>query len=112
LYEQPDKFMPERWAKISPSSYEYFPFACLPRICVGRNFATMEAMTFFALVFRYTCASLRCFPSHVCRDFSFEVVKPLDRNKIDWYFALTLHASGGLWVKVRRNAPLASVAAR
>ncbi len=39
LYPDPDRFKPERWARIDPSSYEYFVFSGGPRICPGSSFA-------------------------------------------------------------------------
>ena len=35
LYERPAHFLPERWATISPSAYEYMVFSAGPRICPG-----------------------------------------------------------------------------
>ncbi len=42
LYTHPDKFVPARWQTISPSPYEYLPFAAGPRMCLGAAFAMME----------------------------------------------------------------------
>ncbi len=42
LYSHPNRFVPERWQTISPSSYEYLPFAAGPRMCLGAAFAMME----------------------------------------------------------------------
>lgn len=45
-YEQPEDFLPERWtpefAKSLPS-FAYFPFGGGPRVCIGNQFALMEA---------------------------------------------------------------------
>ena len=40
LYDEPDRFWPERWFHIRPSTYEYLPFSGGPRRCPGYLFAT------------------------------------------------------------------------
>jgi cytochrome P450 len=42
LYPQPNRFLPERWSAIKPSTYEYLPFGAGPRRCLGATFALME----------------------------------------------------------------------
>jgi len=39
LYDQPDRFLPERWLSIRPSQYEYLPFSSGRRGCPGYLFA-------------------------------------------------------------------------
>jgi cytochrome P450 len=39
LYPEPERFRPERWETIKPSTYEYLPFGAGPRTCVGAAFA-------------------------------------------------------------------------
>ncbi len=43
-WEQPEKFMPERFYNVKPSEYsgQYFPFGAGPRMCIGNNFAMYE----------------------------------------------------------------------
>lgn len=52
-FENPEEFRPERWAdgleKRLPK-YAYFPFGGGPRICIGNNFALMEAPLILATV--------------------------------------------------------------
>ncbi|MER3483773.1 MAG: cytochrome P450, partial [Meiothermus sp.] len=52
-YENPLEFRPERWAdgleKRIPK-YAYFPFGGGPRMCIGNNFALMEAPLILATV--------------------------------------------------------------
>ena len=52
-YEQPLEFRPERWAggleKRLPK-YAYFPFGGGPRMCIGNNFALMEAPLILATI--------------------------------------------------------------
>ena len=44
LWENPERFMPERFApEIVRDRYQYLPFGAGPRICVGANFAMMQA---------------------------------------------------------------------
>jgi cytochrome P450 len=42
IYEEPHRFMPERWSKIDPNTYEYLPFGGGPRRCLGATFAHTE----------------------------------------------------------------------
>jgi len=39
LYEQPQRFIPERWHTLRRSAYEYMPFGAGPRRCIGSIFA-------------------------------------------------------------------------
>jgi len=50
LWDQPDVFDPQRFAadQPRPSRYQYLPFGAGPRICVGAQFATAEALTVLA----------------------------------------------------------------
>jgi cytochrome P450 len=55
FFDNPEKFVPERWAadKIkSLPKYAYFPFGGGPRICIGNNFAMMEAILILATMAR------------------------------------------------------------
>jgi cytochrome P450 len=45
LYDNPDQFLPERWASIAPSAYEYLPFGAGPRMCIGAPLAMAEIRT-------------------------------------------------------------------
>lgn len=53
FYDEPDSFRPERFAgdllKRIPA-YAYFPFGGGPRICIGNNFALMEAALLLATI--------------------------------------------------------------
>ena len=52
-FADPEAFRPERWADGLASRlprYAYFPFGGGPRLCIGKAFATMEAMLVLATV--------------------------------------------------------------
>lgn len=50
LWEDPDAFLPERFAEGAPERhrFQYLPFGGGPRVCVGARFATAEALTILA----------------------------------------------------------------
>ena len=79
-WEQPDRFDPERFtpeAEKQRPKFVYFPFGGGPRICIGNNFALMEAV--FALAM-------------ITRRFRVELVAP---EKVDTSITLTLRPKGG-----------------
>ena len=54
-FDDPDAFRPERWADGLMQRiprYAYFPFGGGPRICIGNNFALMEATLILATIAR------------------------------------------------------------
>jgi cytochrome P450 len=54
-YEDPEAFRPERWSDGLMQRiprYAYFPFGGGPRICIGNNFALMEAALVLATIAR------------------------------------------------------------
>jgi cytochrome P450 len=52
-FDDPEAFRPERWTEENRASmhrYAYFPFGGGPRICIGNNFALMEASLLLASI--------------------------------------------------------------
>jgi cytochrome P450 len=52
-FDDPETFRPERWSEENRASihrYAYFPFGGGPRICIGNNFALMEASLLLATI--------------------------------------------------------------
>ncbi|MCB9967385.1 MAG: cytochrome P450 [Geminicoccaceae bacterium] len=61
LWQRPDAFDPTRFAPEAtpPDRYAYLPFGAGPRVCVGANFAMMQAQIIFSTLlarFRFTPA--------------------------------------------------------
>ncbi|MBO9467832.1 cytochrome P450 [Tropicibacter sp. R15_0] len=57
LWEDPDRFDPDRWSGDKPERYAYLPFGDGPRICIGASFAIQEAVIVLATLlsrFRFT----------------------------------------------------------
>jgi cytochrome P450 len=53
FYEQPERFMPERWVdgleqRLPPGAY--FPFGDGPRRCIGQGFAQLETALVIAAI--------------------------------------------------------------
>lgn len=55
-FDEPLKFKPERWQddlEKNLPKYAYFPFGGGPRICIGNNFAMMEAVLLLVTIIRH-----------------------------------------------------------
>lgn len=50
LYEEPDRFQPDRWATLSRTPYEYLPFAAGSHRCLGTDFALLEIKVVLAML--------------------------------------------------------------
>ncbi len=53
-FQDPLKFDPDRWKTLTEHdlSFVYFPFGAGPRICIGKEFATMEAILILATLYQ------------------------------------------------------------
>ncbi len=55
LWEEPDRFRPERFlpgARRSIDKFAYLPFGAGPRVCIGASFALQEAVSVLATIVR------------------------------------------------------------
>ncbi len=83
LWEKPDQFDPERFADgYRPERYSYLPFGDGPRICIGAQFAMIEAKIILATL--------------ISR-FKFERIEGRDPKPV---MVLTLRPEGGVPLKV------------
>ena len=85
-FAEPGEFRPQRWSdpkSLNLSRFAYMPFGGGPRICIGHNFAMMEAVLILATILqRFTFESQ---PGHEPRPFP----------------SITLRPAGGVWVRLR-----------
>ncbi|APR88115.1 cytochrome P450 [Minicystis rosea] len=49
LYTEAQRFLPDRWASIERSPFEYAPFGAGARMCIGAAFAMMELKTVLSM---------------------------------------------------------------
>ena len=55
-WDEPEKFIPERFSKEKTKSYHkflYFPFGGGPRLCIGNNFALMEMQLIVPMIVQH-----------------------------------------------------------
>jgi cytochrome P450 len=53
FFKEPERFLPERWTPEFTRhlpKYAYFPFGGGPRLCIGQQFAQMEAVLMLAMI--------------------------------------------------------------
>lgn len=81
LWEDPDAFRPDRWAKGKPDRYSYLPFGDGPRICIGASFALQEAVIILATLLSR---------------FRFSQIPGKDPEPV---MILTLRPNGGVWLQ-------------
>jgi cytochrome P450 len=57
LYEEPNRFKPERWLTLDRSPYEYLPFSAGHHMCIAASFAMQELKIVLAMMLqRYRLA--------------------------------------------------------
>ncbi len=81
FWQEPEKFDPLR--KIPDHHFAYLPFGAGPRLCIGHNFARMEAVIIAA---------------KLLQRFRFELVK---EHRVILHAGITLRARDGIRVRVR-----------
>lgn len=82
-FEDPEVFRPERWANGLQEKihhYAYFPFGGGPRICMGNNFALMEATLLLATIARRF--RLKLFPDAVVTPLPTMTLRPASGVKV------------------------------
>jgi cytochrome P450 len=65
LWEEPERFQPERFLGKRPTPYEFFPFGGGTRACLGATFASFEMKIVLARIF--TRLELRAVPGYRAR---------------------------------------------
>ncbi|MEZ4371497.1 MAG: cytochrome P450 [Polyangiaceae bacterium] len=84
-FERPKDFDPERWEEPKHPRHAFFPFGAGPRVCVGLNFAMLEAVVIL---------------SRVVEAFHLDLTKNQD---IDLMPAVTLRPRNGLLATPRKR---------
>jgi len=51
-FDEPEKFKPSRWNGVASESESFSAFSIGTRACIGRKFATLEAVCFLTLLLR------------------------------------------------------------
>lgn len=88
FYDDPEAFRPERWATERAANlprFAYVPFGGGPRICIGNQFAMMEAMLILATV----AARFR--------------LERLSEREVEPFTSITLRPDGGVWARLLRR---------
>lgn len=78
LYEEPQRFRPERWEHLEPSQYEYLPFSAGPRWCIGKHLAMLM---------------MRVALARIVQKWRFSVVS---NSRIDRHVSVTMGTKNGL----------------
>ncbi len=50
VFANANKFLPERWAELAPTPYEFIPFSVGSRMCLGAAFARAELKTVLPMI--------------------------------------------------------------
>lgn len=84
LFDEPRRFLPSRWSRIKPTTFQYNPFSAGPRMCIGAAFATIEIKIVLAMLLQRFRVEL------------------IGGTKIDRRVAITMAPKHGLPMRVRR----------
>jgi cytochrome P450 len=88
FFESPSEFHPERWDETFEKSlprFAYFPFGGGPRMCIGNQFAMMEATLILATI---------------ARRFR---MNPITDHEVTPWPSITLRPRNGVWVTLERR---------
>jgi cytochrome P450 len=88
FFPNPNEFRPERWSAGQENAlpkFAYFPFGGGPRMCIGNNFALMEAAVLLAAVAQRFRVSL------------------VQGHKVEPFASITLRPAHGVLVLVHRR---------
>ncbi|HEY2826840.1 MAG TPA: cytochrome P450 [Pirellulales bacterium] len=88
-FNQPERFMPERWLTEPPANrppYAYFPFGGGPRVCIGNTFAMLELVLVLAAI---------------APRFRFELIEP---DKVRPWPSVTLRSNNGVPIIIRSRS--------
>lgn len=53
FWEQPEQFQPDRFEQDLPNRFAYLPFGAGPRLCIGHQFAMLEAQLIIAQILQH-----------------------------------------------------------
>ncbi|WP_276308579.1 cytochrome P450 [Thermoflavimicrobium daqui] len=53
LYDEPNRFKPDRWFTLNRSPYEYLPFSAGQHMCIGAGFATHEMKIVLSILLQH-----------------------------------------------------------
>lgn len=91
-WDEPERFWPERWEEGSlreQPKYAYFPFGGGPRVCIGQQFAVMEARLILAALAQHFHLELAS-------------AEPVELEPL-----ITLRPKGGLRMRTLARTPIA-----
>ena len=95
FFPDPERFDPDRWADGLAQTlprYAYFPFGGGPRLCIGNNFALLEAILLLATMAQ-------------AYEFTLDAEHPVEVQP-----AVTLRPRTGIWSRLRRRGGVRATA--
>jgi cytochrome P450 len=91
IYDEPERFIPERWHDLDPSPYEYLPFGAGAHACLGMPMASLELKIILALLlqrYRLTLLTGARIDRQASLTLSPRPGMPMVIERQDWYFAV------------------------